>query len=180
MCAVGSKRSPRSRRKASRETSFSHSRRLTSALRGRAGDGRWVPIAVALVQGHALLLGRCRCGNCAGQGRGNRQHDRYSRHNEFLSVSALQGNATRRDEVPRPRSSAGIRPSRQPGAEQPTKWRSQNQADDNEGRCHRELVPTALPCCWSAGQSGHAGHGVRWMAGDSLSAKANSTPTRGR
>jgi hypothetical protein len=27
-----------------------------SALRGRAGDRRWVPIAVALVQGHALLL----------------------------------------------------------------------------------------------------------------------------
>ena len=47
-----------------------------SALRGRAGDRRWVPIAVALVQGHALLLGRCRCGGCAGQDRSNRQHDR--------------------------------------------------------------------------------------------------------
>ena len=66
-----------------------------------------------------------------------------------------------------------IRRSRQPGAEQPTQWRSQNQADDNEG----QFVPTALPRCWPAGQSGHAGHGVRWMAGDCLSAKANSPPT---
>ena len=54
----------------------------------------------------------------------------------------------------------------QPGGEQPTGWRSQNQADDDEGQCHREFVPTALPRCWPAGQSGHAGHGVRWMAGD--------------
>src|SRR3954467_3864811 len=68
----------------------------------------------------------------------------------------------------------------QPGAEQPTGWRSQNQADDDEGQCHREFVPTALPRCWPAGQSGHAGHGVRWMAGDSLSAKVNSPPTCGR
>jgi hypothetical protein len=49
---------------------------LVSALRGRAGDRRWVPIAVSLVQGRALLLGRCRCGGCAGQDRSNRQHDR--------------------------------------------------------------------------------------------------------
>ncbi len=70
--------------------------------------------------------------------------------------------------------------SRQPGAEQPTGRRSQNQADDDEGQCHREFVPTALPRCCPAGQSGHAGHGVRWMAGDCLSAKANSPPTRGR
>ena len=68
----------------------------------------------------------------------------------------------------------------QPGAEQPTSWRSQNQADDDEGQCHREFVPTALPRYWPAGQSGHAGHGARWMAGDSLSAKANSPPTCGR
>ena len=33
-----------------------------SALRSRAGDRRWVPIAVALVQGRALLLGQCRAG----------------------------------------------------------------------------------------------------------------------
>ena len=71
----------------------------------------------------------------------------------------------------RPRTRA--RPARarsgqvgQPGGEQPTGWRSQNQADDDEGQCHREFVPTALPRCWPAGQSGHAGHGVRWMAGD--------------
>ena len=48
----------------------------------------------------------------------------------------------------------------QPGAEQPTGWRSQKQANDDEGQCHREFVPTALPPCWLAGQSGHAGHGV--------------------
>ena len=85
----------------------------------------------------------------------------------------------------RPRTRA--RPARarsgqvgQPGGEQPTGWRSQNQADDDEGQCHREFVPTALPRCWLAGQSGHAGHGVRWMAGDSLSAKVNSPPTCGR
>jgi hypothetical protein len=66
-----------------------------------------------------------------------------------------------------------------PSAEQPTGWRSQNQADDDEGQCHREFVPTALPRCWQAGQSGHAGHGVRWMAGD-LSTKVNSPPTCGR
>ena len=71
----------------------------------------------------------------------------------------------------RPRTRA--RPARarsgqvgQPGGEQPTGWRSQNQANDDEGQCHREFVPTALPRCWPAGQSGHAGHGVRWMAGD--------------
>ena len=68
----------------------------------------------------------------------------------------------------------------QPGGEQPTGWRSQNQADDDEGQCHREFVPTALPRCWLAGQSGHAGHGVRWMAGNSLSTKVNSPPTCGR
>ena len=43
-----------------------------------------------------------------------------------------------------------------------------------------EFVPTALPRCWLAGQSGHAGHGVRSMAGDSLSTKVNSPPTGGR
>jgi hypothetical protein len=67
-----------------------------------------------------------------------------------------------------------------PGAEQPTEWRSQNQADEDEDQCHREFVPTALPRCSTAGQSGHAGHGVRWMAGDCLSAKVNSPPTCGR
>ena len=66
-----------------------------------------------------------------------------------------------------------------PGGEQPTGWRSQNQADDDEGQYHREFVPTALPRCWLAGQSGHAGHGVRWIDGD-LSTKVNSPPTCGR
>ena len=60
--------------------------------------------------------------------------------------------------------------------------RSANQAESNqpvEGQCHREFVPTALPRCWLAGQSGHAGHGVRWIDGD-LSTKVNSPPTCGR
>jgi hypothetical protein len=60
--------------------------------------------------------------------------------------------------------------------------RSANQAASNQPvriKCHREFVLTALPRCWLAGQSWHAGHGVRWMAGD-LSTKVNSPPTCGR
>ena len=36
---------------------------------------------------------------------------------------------------------------------------------DGTGMSGSEFVPTALPHCWPAGQSGHAGHGAMWIAG---------------
>ena len=87
----------------------------------------------------------------------------------ILVASLLSDIAASEPFVIHPAAPLGLRPGGQvgqPAAEQPTGWRSQNQADDDEGQCHRKFVPTALPRCWPAGQSGHAGHGVRWMAGD--------------
>ena len=56
----------------------------------------------------------------------------------------------------RPRTRA--RPARarsgqvgQPGAEPPTGWRSQNQADDDEGQCHRRVRPDGAAALLAGG-----------------------------
>ena len=160
---------------------------------GRLPSGQWHPAQNRQQTGPALSLNiaqrPCVRGGCGGGLRPSSAlfhfAERMLHHRKINSLPPPRSSSARSRRargVLRTWSGTMARPARarsgqvgQPSAEQPTGWRSQNQADDDEGQCHREFVLTALPRCWSAGQSGHAGHGVRWMAGNSFVGKGQFT-----